>query len=121
MTMKLRIGYWNGYLAGQQAEHARYERENQRLVEQLADARLDAREQRQRADRAVDLLVQRLGLPAISESAAREHAQLALRTRQPDAPTTPLDPYEELPLGHEHGSYESFEAAALRFDGEGNA
>lgn len=110
----MRFGYWNGYLAGQRAERERYERENQRLTEQLADARRAEEQQRDRADRAIDLLVKQMGMQPISESAAKESLARALANTRPARAALPLSPFEDLPIGHPDGTYMSPEEAELR-------
>lgn len=114
----MRIGYLSGYLAGEAAATARFERLNALLTDQLADARFAEKHQRERADRAVDLLVQHMGLPAISESSQAERLVRASANTRSAEPAVPMDPYEDLPIGHRLGSYASQDEASLRFDDE---
>lgn len=110
----MRVGYWNGYIAGQRAERERYERENQRLIEQLASAQHAEREQRDRADRAIDLVVRQVGMQPISESAARDQMARAIANTRPAAPASIFDPFADLPIGHPEGEFKSIEEAELR-------
>lgn len=114
--MTWRIGYMRGYIDGQRAASAPLERNNQMLMEQLADLRFEAKAQRERADRAVDLLVERMGLSGISASVVAERAAVAATPAPNPNHAFPRDPFDELPLGHPMGSYKTSEEAALRFD-----
>lgn len=110
----MRIGFMRGYLEGQREATSRLERTMQLLSEQLADLRFELRAQRERADRAVDLVVRQMGLPEISGSALAERAASANRTMMNTRPTIPNDPFEDMPIGHPNGSYKTQEEAALR-------
>lgn len=114
----MKFGFLKGYLAGETAATSRFERLNTLLTEQLVDARFSEKQQRERADRAVDLLVKHMGLPEISASAQAERLVRASANVHDAVPSLPLDPYEDLPVGHPFGSYKTGSEAALRFDGD---
>ncbi len=98
----MKFGYWNGYSAGmchgRDLASDEYERVIAILREELADARLEARNQGARADGACDLLLRHLGARSIS-LAGIEREQENTRTTALIAERMSLDPTEDQPFG----------------------
>lgn len=90
-----------------------YERQIALLQEQLADARADAQRHCDRADHAVDYLVNRVGLQAISAVGKQEAMENATKVQEHIARAQRVDPFEDLSFDAEEGSYKSREEAAL--------
>lgn len=111
----MKFGYAQGYMDGQVAANKVSERTICVLTEQIADLRLQVKHASDRADRAVDHLVTRVGLNAISESAKQEQRDRAKAVTD-IVKAQPFDPFRELPLGHPEGSYANASEAALRYD-----
>lgn len=114
----MKVGYANGYIAGELHAVQDFERVLAVLREELADARRDRDAQSSRADAAVDLLLGHLGTKAISLAGQRVEAE---RTERQIKMTENLsfitDPTEELPYNHPHASFKNAKEASL-FSGE---
>lgn len=103
-------------LAERERDH--YERQLALLQEQLADARQEARDHRERADAAVDEIVKQRGLPAISAQSKRDAAGRAERTAAlAEKAVVRADlMFEEVPFGDPRGRYAKPEDASLDND-----
>lgn len=95
-----------------------YERILAILREEISDLRRDRDSQLSRADSAADLLLQHLGMRAISLAGKAEEVERTERHARAVQTLSALpDPTEELPLGHPNGMFKSAADAAI-FAGE---
>jgi hypothetical protein len=90
-----------------------YERQIALLQEQLADARADAQRHCDRADHAVDYLVNPVGLQAISAVGKREAAETTQRVVEHMEKTSRVDLFDDCSFEDGTGAYKSREEAAL--------
>jgi hypothetical protein len=90
-----------------------YERQIALLQEQLADARSDAKRHCERADHAVDYLVNRVGLQAISAAGKRQDEASVQRVTERLSKASRIDPFDDCAFDTGDGMFKSREEAAL--------
>jgi len=90
-----------------------YERQIALLQEQLADARADAKRHCERADHAVDYLVNRVGLQAISEVGKRQDEVSVQRITERLSKASRNDPFDDCAFDTGDGIFKTREEAAL--------
>lgn len=90
-----------------------YERQIALLQEQLADARADAKRHCDRADHAVDYLVNRVGLQAISEVGKRQDEVSVQRVTERLSKVSRIDPFDDCAFDTGDGIFKSRDEAAL--------
>lgn len=99
-------------------ERSHYERQIELLQSQLLNARAEAQRHCDRADAAVDELVKRIGLRAISDQGKQEEAQRAAHTEQiaEHAAQRADLMFEEVPFGDPRGRYKTQAEASIEHE-----
>jgi len=110
----MRFGYASGFEAGYAKAVEAFERALALTREDLADARQEREKQQARADAAADLLLQHMGLRAITLAGKQDEVERAERSvRTTQALASIPDPTEELPFGHPNGTFKTPREASL--------